>query len=358
MGLVPVTVLGNTLDRTGQIIVVHAHDKARSYWFTGHVWLRPTDPLGWSPPAGAVPATGNAIYLQSETGDLLGRGQTHLYTQANSRLTITPSNSGLSASVDGDTWWNLNFTEPDGAPPLAPGYLQGIGRWPFSTPGFDFSGDGRGCNTQDVDVRVDQVLRDTSGVIQQASLRFAQHCDGATPALHGFVRYVKDDPTAPPPPGDPTTFPWSPPAGSVPATGNFLYLQSAAGDYIGQGGTYLYTDAEGLTASGGPGVTVSTPVSGSTWWTVTMVPPDTEGRLTTGLYADVERAPFSNPATGGFEVYGTGRGCNTLVATYAVDAISWRPDGSLGSIAARFVQHCEGASAPPLYGALRWTAPA
>ena len=31
--------------------------------------------------------------------------------------------------------------------------------------------------------------------------------------------------------------------------------------------------------------------------------------------------------------------------------------GSLGAIAARFVQHCEGASAPPLYGALRWTAP-
>ena len=34
---------------------------------------------------------------------------------------------------------------------------------------------------------------------------------------------------------------WQPPAGATPASGNYVYLQSDAGDYIGAGATITYT---------------------------------------------------------------------------------------------------------------------
>ena len=47
-----------------------------------------------------------------------------------------------------------------------------------------------------------------------------------------------------------------------------------------------------------------------------------------------------------------GRGCNELLGTFAVDAISY--DGTASSVrVVRFVQRCE-LTGPPLYGALRW----
>ncbi len=47
------------------------------------------------------------------------------------------------------SFWFLHLAAPAGQE-LLPGVYEGATRWPFqdpSTPGLDFSGDGRGCNT-------------------------------------------------------------------------------------------------------------------------------------------------------------------------------------------------------------------
>ena len=53
---------------------------------------------------------------------------------------------------------------------------------------------------------------------------------------------------------------------------------------------------------------------------------------------------------------GMGRGCNRLLATFAVDDITWSGT-ELQSMTIRFVQRCE-MTGPPLYGALHWQRPA
>ena len=54
-------------------------------------------------------------------------------------------------------------------------------------------------------------------------------------------------------------------------------------------------------------------------------------------------------------MFGEGRACGSLSGSFAVDEITY--DGpELVSVAIRFVQRCAGTH-PPLYGALRWTAP-
>ena len=98
---------------------------------------------------------------------------------------------------------------------------------------------------------------------------------------------------------------------------------------------------------------VSVGTTGAGWWSVWMFGRSNQTRLTTGTYSDVLRAPFNNPALGGFDVSGDGRGCNNEFSTFTVDHITYDSAGNVTSIEARFVQRCESPTAPPLYGSLR-----
>ena len=62
--------------------------------------------------------------------------------------------------------------------------------------------------------------------------------------------------------------------------------------------------------------------------------------------------PVQQPPSGGFDLFGEGRGCNQLKATFAVDEVTYLA-GQLQSVSIRFVQRWE-VSGPPLYGAFRW----
>ncbi len=174
--------------------------------------------------------------------------------------------------------------------------------------------------------------------------------------LRGFIRYERGDPTQPPPPGDAADFPWSPPAGAVPATGDYLYFESTPGDYIGQGRTDLYTAPDAtLTGSDTSGVVRLRVTRGTSDWDVRVSGPDAQVQLQPGLYEDLGRYPFHNPVEGGLSMSGEGRGCNRLDGAFAVDAIAYDA-GGLASFEVRFVQRCE-VTNPPLYGAMRWTRP-
>jgi hypothetical protein len=310
----------------------------------------------WEPPDGAIPATGTVIYAESSAGDWVGQGQTYRYTLADAVIGVTADANVLSLHIRGDELWDAQFAEDAGQTALTVGAWTG-GRYPFFVPGLAWYGEGRSCN-EVVGGRliVDEVTYQ-SGSLKTLTLRFEQRCESASaPPLRGLVRYDRDDPTVPPPPGNAADFAWSPPAGAVPATGDYLYFESSSGDYIGQGRTSLYTaDNATISATDPSGVVHLHLDEGQGWWDVYASGPDAQTQLLPGLYDDLQRYPFHNPTEGGLDMSGEGRGCNTLAGAFAVDSIAY-DQGGLQSFSIRFVQRCE-AFMPPLYGAMRWTRP-
>lgn len=348
------TVTGLT-NGTAYRFIAFAHNSRG--WSQPSRWSPPVTPtrLGWSPPTGAIPSHGTVLYLQSDPGDYIGQGRTYRYTLANS--VITPDSTGGSANfqIAGDqTWYTTGFGSPMRSTPLTTGYWPGLNRYAFA-----FVGDGRGCNTSSTDLQIDDVAYDLSGHLTRLTMRFLQHCEETEPPLRGFFRYDASDPTTPPPPGDPADFDWHPPAGGVPSTGNYLYLQGSPGNAITSEPTMLLDASQGtpfsLTNTYGRSNDVSVTATDQWTWNVWMFGQSNADRLVRGLYRNVQRAPFNNPTAGGFSVFGWG-GCNTSISTFAVDQISYDPAGHVTSISARFVQRCtfgDGSSGPPVYGALR-----
>lgn len=161
-------------------------------------------------------------------------------------------------------------------------------------------------------------------------------------------------PVNPPPAGL-----WQPVPGSTPATGNFVYLKSDAGDYIGQGQTYTYTPATAVLSvsatdseSGG---LLSVGINGNTWWNGSFKTMNSISQLQPGFYPSLQRYPFHNPVFGGLSWSGDGRGCNTLKGWFAVDSVTY-VNGILTAINLRFEQNCEGGTTA-LHGAIHWIAP-
>jgi hypothetical protein len=75
-------------------------------------------------------------------------------------------------------------------------------------------------------------------------------------------------------------------------------------------------------------------------------------QLQPGYYPGLQRYPFHNPALGGLDWYGQGRGCNTLQGWFVVDSVTYI-GGALAAIDLRFEQHCQGIT-PALHGAIHW----
>jgi hypothetical protein len=74
--------------------------------------------------------------------------------------------------------------------------------------------------------------------------------------------------------------------------------------------------------------------------------------LAIGSYTGAVRAEFRPTGTPGLDVFGDGRGCNTLTGQFDVNELSHAPTGELLIFDATFEQHCEGADAA-LYGRIR-----
>lgn len=337
-----------------QLAQKHAADAAvRSF--------APSEPPAdlWQPPADSTPSSGNYVYLQSDAGDYIGQGGTYTYTQANAILTLTASGVHLGVSVQGDERWSGDFQGMSDLSQLVAGYYPDLTRYPFNDPtkgGLNWSGQGRGCNTLTGWFVVDSITYDSGG-LTAIDLRFEQHCEGAVPALHGKIHWVAGDTTAPPGPVDPPPAElWQPALDSTPSSGNYVYLQSDPGDYIGAGGTYTYTPADSAISISSNGGLLHVAINGSqAWWIGDFQAMSSITTLQPGYYGHLMRYPFGNPAKGGLSWYGQGRGCNTLTGWFVVDGVNY-VNGSLTAIDLRFEQHCEGA-APALHGKIHWDAP-
>jgi hypothetical protein len=298
----------------------------------------------------AVAAT--SIDLQSDAGDYIGGGRTYRYTKSDALITVDASGGHLSVRVDGDQWWLADFQAPNSVTQLQPGMYSNVTRYPFHDPavgGLAWSGDGRGCNTLTGWFAIDNATY-RNGALVVIDLRFEQHCEGQSPALRGTIHWIADDPTVPPGPVDPIPAGlWQPATGATPATGNYVYLVSDNGDYIGQGQTLTYTPANATIAVTAAAGHLSISVSG---WFADFQTMSSITAIQRGYYPDLRRYPFHNPAKGGLSWSGQGRGCNTLTGWFAVDRVTYS-GGVLTAIDLRFEQHCEGGT-PALRGAIHW----
>lgn len=295
------------------------------------------------------------VKLQSDAGDYIGGGKSYEYTPANATLEVSASGAHLTVMIQGDQNWRGDFQLPSTLNTLQAGTYSNLSRYPFnsaSVGGLSWDGDGRGCNTLTATLVIDHVTYDGTN-LTGIDLHFDQHCEGVAAALHGTIHWKAGDPTqvAGPVNPIPTTL-WRPSV-SLPASGNYVYLTSDVGDYIGQGGTFLYTPSNATITATSSGGHLNVVVN-SYDWDGDFQTMNSLTQLQAGYYPNLLRYPFDNPVRGGLSWSGMGRGCNTLTGWFAVDAVSYTGT-LLTSIDLRFEQHCEGGG-PALHGAIHWHA--
>ena len=127
------------------------------------------------------------------------------------------------------------------------------------------------------------------------------------------------------------------------------YLKSTAGDWIGQGLTYSYDEANtAFTTTVGQSVQVR--IEGVEQWTAQFALPQ-NGTWEPGTYGFAQRYPFQAPSQPGLSFSGEGRGCNTLSGWFEIIEIEII-GSSVIRLAVDFLQHCEG-GASSLFGAIR-----
>lgn len=294
----------------------------------------------------------NSIKLVSDAGDYIGRGQTFSYSNSNAVISVNTDEGHLRVGVSGDQWWHADFQLPQGFTQLEPGTYTQLSRYPFHVPatgGLDWSGDGRGCNTLTGEMTIKKATY-VSGALSAVELSFEQHCEGANPALRGEIKWYARDTSTPAGPVNPIPSNlWQPDISNLPTEGNYFYLESQPGDYIGGGSNDLVSAPNDtinvrlqnnlVTFSGGG-------------WTGDFKAMNSASRLEEGYYSDLHRFPFNNPTKGGLSWSGNGRGCNQLDGWFVVDHVEYDAD-ALASIDIRFEQACEGFM-PPLHGRIHW----
>ncbi|MDD4912448.1 MAG: Ig-like domain-containing protein [Sideroxydans sp.] len=240
-------------------------------------------------------------------------------------------NATFSTPIDPATVDNTTFTLVGGTTPVA-GTVTYSGTTASFTPSAPLA-----INTV-YRATITAGVKDLAGIAMSAnySWTFQTFSDGST-----------SGPVNPSPAGL-----WQPTPGSTPATGNFVYLQSDVGDYIGLGQTYTYTPATAVLTFSENGGLFSVNVNGNTWWYGNFQTGNTVSQLQIGFYPGLQRYPFHNPVFGGLSWYGDGRGCNTEKGWFAVDNVTY-VSGVLTAIDLRFEQNCEG-GATALHGAIHW----
>jgi hypothetical protein len=320
--------------------------------------------------------------MQSDAGDFVGGGATYDLTPADGVFTVTGGGSRVSVKVDagGSNLWQLEFAAPIGAQ-LVPGPFEIAARYPFQSPtrpGLSVTGLGHGCNSVTGRFDVRQADTDRGGNLVRFAADFEQHCEGATAALRGTIRWNATDPY--PSWGDTDGDGVADPSDSCPALANpgqqdsdrdrvgdacdaatdptLVTFQSDTGDFIGQGLTRVWFPADGtFTASrtyGDPAnVQISFNGGAAVSWTLIFHSPTAP--LAVGTYTGATRFPFQSPTAPGLDVSGSGRACNNSTGSFTVTQVQYDGAGNVVRFAADFEQHCEG-GAPALRGSVRCNA--
>jgi hypothetical protein len=310
--------------------------------------------LPWTAPASVLAGPGTTGYFESSIGDWVGGGRLVYDTLATSGIKVTEANGELRINVDGDVDTTVRVVTSGDRGPIAVGAWEGVHGMQYGLPGMDASQGAAGCSSPDSTASfvVDEAARAADGTLDRVVLRFEQFCPGSLDPLRGFVRYVRGDPTQPPPPKDPATYPWQPPAGALPATGSWLDFQSTPGEWVGQGQSRLLSIDAAYSVQWEPsGLQVS--FSDPEAWRLVAAMPMGVDRWRTGWFPAAYGA-VANPVKAPLSFSGGGRGCNAVTGDLVVDTATHDADGTLTALSLRFTQICDGMP-EPLRAALRWT---
>lgn len=275
-------------------------------------------------------AMAQSVYsFKSANGDYIGQGQSKVYTDGDSRFTVSGSPQSLTVAVsNADDWWYLTFAAPRGET-LKPGRYYNVERASFRTgrsAGLDVSGNGRGCNDVWGSLFVRQFELDPAGGIARLEASFVQRCGSASaPVLAGTVRHQVEP--------------------------LYLSLSSGAGDYVGQGVRRTYYGDTSTFVLTGDASRFSYGASGQRDDWMARIAAPTGQRLAKGRYAT---ARFADTQRAGLDFSGNGRGCNASSGELDVRALETDPvSGAVTSLYATFVQYCD-ASTVPLKGTIRY----
>lgn len=130
-----------------------------------------------------------SLRLDSDAGDYVGGGIHKTYYNDSSVFSFSGNTSYLQYSASGlrDDWLAL-ISAPAGRR-LRTGTYNTQRFNDATHAGFDFFGNGRGCNQTSGVLRVYVVRTDTGGAITQFYADFEQRCDSSTGSLTGTIRY-------------------------------------------------------------------------------------------------------------------------------------------------------------------------
>ena len=137
------------------------------------------------------------------------------------------------------------------------------------------------------------------------------------------------------------------------ANGSYLYMRGDVGDWVAGPNTYWYTNANAtFNASYSFDDCTNNPSCDNTmmaslntpgfahWWYVDLS--SVRGQpLVPGTYLDAQRSSFRDATHPGMDIFGDGRGCNTVSGDFTVYTADFT-ESTVDHFRAAFVDHCEG----------------
>lgn len=320
------------------------------------------------------------LILNSEIGDVVGQGQQKTFTLADGNIMAIPnSDNGVSIFFQGNgfEYWALDFAAPRNAELIA-GPYEGATLYPFQShtePGLYVNGNLGYCNTITGRFDVLEIIYGTDGEVQQFAANFEQHCDGATPALLGSVRFNASNEPFPPPPDQDSDGIFDTADNCLTVanmdqtdvdsdglgdacddefTNTSIILDSESGDFIGAGQQQTLTLADGdFTATRNIDNGVSINFQGSTFWTFEFTAPNGD-ELAPESYEGATSISFDiAPTTPLLNVFGDGWSCSMATGRFDVLEVVYRLDGQVLQFDADFELHCDDVTST-LFGSVRF----
>lgn len=266
----------------------------------------------------------------SQPGDPVGDGQSAVYTDADSSITVDASAHSIRVMVSrGDDYWYVSMAPPPqrrfevGRYYDAENPTRRTGRAPY----VYLSNNGRRCDDAWGEIRIQQLELDANDQVVALEATVLQRCDSATaPVLAAVIRH------------------------NVPPLS--LRVDSDPGDYVGQGLQKSYFGDTSTFQLWGGAQWMDLTVSGQRdVWRASLFAPD-GGALQTGTWAIGDSAPAGGPR---FAFERPTRPCPRVSGgTLQIKALEFDPvDGQMTAIHAEFEQRCDGAS-EALRGTLRY----
>ncbi len=291
------------------------------------------------------------VTLSSEPGDIIGAGQSYEYTLSRSAIKLIGDRSHIALTLIGDESWYAELSSPG---LIVPGtYSLRDAAHPTSLVRFEWFGQGRACDATTGSFTIDtSVYR--GDTLTAIDLSFEQRCAGASAALRGRIHWRIEDNAAIPTPTNPIPSDlWTPPPGTLPSSGNYLYLDGEPLAFNSPKPIQQLITQFTIAESSGH----LTLQAGRMWNADLAI--DFAARLPVGYYGTVQRYPFQQPPAAGMSWSGVDelgllRRCNSVDGWFVVDRAEY-VGLRMTAIDLRFEQRCDGRT-QALRGVLHWRA--